>query len=199
MGPGGNSDLTELMNRFSTGDPTAEAELIPHIYGELRRMAASRLRRERSDHTLQPTALVHEVYLRIAGRKTTWGGRAHFFAVAAHIMRTVLVDHARQRSAQKRGGVLQIRLEDCELSTDTRFEVVLQVDEAIDKLGKLDERQARIVEMRYFGGLTEEEIGLVLGVSARTVKRDWMMAKAWLANTLSSQAPGGVKFLAAQI
>jgi RNA polymerase sigma factor (TIGR02999 family) len=188
----GKADLTELLNRFSAGDPRAESELVPLIYSELRKMAASYLRRERAGHTLQPTALVHEAYLRIAGRHTSWNGREHFFAVAARVMRGILIDHARQRSSQKRGaGALQVEFSDDGPGTAYDFDVVLHVDSALEKLAKLDPRQAKIVEMRYFAGLTEEEIGLLLGVSARTIKRDWTMAKAWLANALTDTSRVG--------
>jgi RNA polymerase sigma-70 factor, ECF subfamily len=188
----GDLALTQLLNRFAEGDPAAEAELVPYIYAELKKMASGHLRRERPGHTLQPTALVHEVYLRLAGRKTKWEGRAHFFGVAARVMRAVLVDYARQRGAQKRGGLLTaVPMEDTLAISPDKCELVLQVDEALEHLERLDERQAKIVEMRYFGGLSEEEIGLILGVSPRTVKRDWRMAKAWLAVALGPLAGSG--------
>ena len=149
---------------------------------------------ETPGHTLQPTALVHEVYLRIVGRKTAWQGRAHFFAVAAHVMRSVLVDYARKRTAQKRGGILPVvSLDDALTISEDKCELALQVDEALDKLAQFDARQARIVEMRYFGGMTEEEVALLLGISTRTVKRDWTMAKAWLAGALTT--PGTAQAL----
>jgi RNA polymerase sigma-70 factor (ECF subfamily) len=182
--------VTQLLKRFADGDPQAEAELVPFIYAELRRMASGQLRRERPGHTLQPTALVHEVYLRLVGRKINWEGRGHFFAVAAHIMRSVLVDYARQRSAQKRGGnSTPICLDDLSVISPDKSELVLQVNEALLKLEQLDARQAQIVEMRYFAGMTEEEIGLLLGISERTVKRDWRMAKSWLAAALAPPPP----------
>jgi RNA polymerase sigma factor (TIGR02999 family) len=179
--------VTQLLNRFAEGDAAAEAELVPFLYKELRKMAAARFRRERPGHTLQPTALVHEAYMRVVGRKTKWQGRAHFFAVASQVMRRVLVDHARQRTSQKRGGIqASVSLDEAMVISDDKCELVLQVDEALEKLSRIDDRQAKIVEMRYFAGMTEEEIGIILGISARTVKRDWTMAKAWLADALQS-------------
>jgi RNA polymerase sigma factor (TIGR02999 family) len=183
-----DTPLTEFLNRFAEGDSTAEAELVPYLYGELRKMAGAQFRKERPGHTLQPTALVHEVYLRVVGRKTKWQGRAHFFGVAAQVMRSVLVDYARQRSSQKRwGNQAAVSLDDVSVVGEDKCELVLQVDEALEKLALIDSRQAKIVEMRYFAGMTEEEIGLLLGISARTVKRDWTMAKAWLAGALQSR------------
>jgi len=184
--------LTQLLNRFSAGDASAEAELVPLLYGELRRIAASQFRKERTGHTLQPTALVHEAYLRVVGRKAAWEGRAHFFRVAAQVMRSVLVDSARQRLAQKRGGgAPALSIDDPILISDDKCELAMQVHEALEKLATIDERQAKVVEMRYFAGYTEEEIALLLGISARTVKRDWTMAKAWLASAL--QSPNAVQ------
>ena len=178
---------TILLNRIAEGDAAAEAELVPFLYRELHKMAAAQFRRERQGHTLQPTALVHEAYLRVIGRKTKWQDRAHFFAVAAHVMRSVLVDYARRRTAGKRGGAMPpVSLDEAMAISDDKCELALQVDEALEKLSLLDARQARVVEMRYFAGMTEEEISLILGVSARTVKRDWTMAKAWLAGALHS-------------
>ncbi|MBZ5728605.1 MAG: sigma-70 family RNA polymerase sigma factor [Acidobacteriia bacterium] len=185
-----DTPLTELLNRFSEGDSTAEAELVPYLYRELRKMAGAQFRRERPGHTLQPTALVHEVYLRVVGRKTKWQGRAHFFAVAAQVMRSVLVDYARQRASVKRWGTqVAVSLEEAITISEDKCELVIQVDEALEKLRLIDGRQAKIVEMRYFAGMTEEEIGILLGISARTVKREWTMAKAWLAGAL--RGPGG--------
>ena len=184
-----NSELpiTELLNRFGNGDQGAEKELFPYLYAELRKLAFAKLRRERAGHTLQATALVHEVYLRMIGHKAQWNGRAHFFAVSARVMRAILIDYARQQKTGKRGGGIKpLPLDDVLIISSDKAELALQVDEALVQLAALDERQARVVEMRYFAGMTEEEIGLVLGVSSKTVKRDWAMAKAWLATTLSS-------------
>lgn len=176
-------DLTVLLRRIASGDQAAEAELLPQVYDELRRLARACFRGERTGHTLQPTALVHEAYLRLVGtRKVDWQDRQHFFAVAAQVMRRVLVDHARQRTAAKRGGGrVPAALESEFVVTEAFLDTALIVHELLDRLKQADERQARIVEMRFFGGLNEEEIALILGVSSRTVIRDWKMAKAWMA------------------
>jgi RNA polymerase sigma factor (TIGR02999 family) len=175
------NQLTVLLKRLATGDSSAEHEVLPLVYDELRVLASLRLRRERPGHSLQPTALVHEAYLRMAGRAGGWNSRAHFFCIAARAMRQVLVDHARRRKAGKRGyGGVAIEMGDDIRVTDQRVDLILGVDQALHRLSDRDARQARIVEMRFFSGLTEEEIALLLGISARTVKRDWLVAKAWL-------------------
>lgn len=182
------NDISQLLVRLRNGDDSAEAELIPRIYPELRRLAAGCLQRERREHTLQPTALVNEVFLRLAGaREIEWQSRSHFFAVASRVMRRILVDYARERNAAKRGGGLRpVELEDALIVSDEQSALVLSVHEALDRLSKLDKRQAQVVEMRFFGGLSEEEIAAVLGISARTVKRDWTIARAWLHAELHS-------------
>lgn len=182
-------NITQLLRRISAGDSTAEQLLFPLIYKELRRLAGAFFRHERPGHTLQPTALVNEVYLRLAAQETMdWQSRAHFFAVAASTMRRVLIDHIRKNRAAKRGaGGQRLELEDCLIVSAEKFDLLLAVDQALDRLAVQDERQARIVEMRFFGGLTEEEIGLLLGLCERTIKRDWMMAKAWLKLQLSAR------------
>jgi len=188
-----DSDITGILSRLKSGDAEAEAALIPRIYPELRRRAALCLRNERPDHTLQPTALVNEVYIRLLGQhQVDWQSRSHFFAVASRLMRRILVDHAREHRAQKRGGGLPLlELDRAVVLTDQQSELVLAVHEALDRLEQLDQREARIVEMKFFGGLTEEEMALVLGVSTRTVKRDWMMARAWLHAELRPDPPKG--------
>src|SRR4051812_17925655 len=170
------------------GDGAAESRVLTLVYRELRRTAARFLARERPDHTLQPTALVHEAYLRLAGSgEVEWQNRAHFFAVAAQIMRRILVDHARSRVAGKRGGPkVQMELPEALLVSSQRSESVLDLDLALSKLAEFDPRQSKVVEMRFFGGLTEEEIGEVLGVSARTVKREWRLARAWLLGEMTA-------------
>lgn len=186
-------ELTRLLKAWSEGDPAAGEELLPLVYDELRRQAARHLRRERSDHTLRPTALVHEAYLRLAGQKRAqWESRGQFFAVAAQVMRRVLVDHARERAAAKRlGGRLRVELEEglaIELPPDAD---VLAVDEALRELAVLDPRRARLVELRFFGGLTGEETAAALGVSEATVTREWRLARAWLFRRLrGTPAPG---------
>jgi len=152
------------------------------VYKELRRIAASYLRRESPQHSLQPTALVHEAYLRLTGiREIDWQSRSHFFAVSATIMRRILVEHVRAQQAHKRGdGWDTVSLNEEILPSPNRAPEILALDEALDRLAKLDERQAKIVEMRFFAGMSEEEAGTALGISSRTVKRDWRVAKAWL-------------------
>lgn len=183
-----SGEITNLLHRLVSGDRSAEPELIPKVYAELRRLAARHLSNERKGHTLQPTDLVHEAYLRLVGQKiSTWTDRAHFFGVAARLMRQILVDYARRQAAEKRGGTeVRVELDEGWLADAGQCRLVSDLDTALMELKKFDERQARIVEMRFFGGLTEEEIAVVLGTSSRTVKRDWVMARAWLHNALSS-------------
>jgi RNA polymerase sigma-70 factor, ECF subfamily len=186
--PGGpNNSITVLLGQLSAGNREVEALLIPQVYGELRRLATHYMRFERGNHTLQPTALVNEAYARLVQHpQVPWQGRAHFFGVAAQLMRHVLVDHARARKAAKRGGIQhQVTLEDALLPAQNHTVDVLLVHEAIEHLAQLDSRQARIVEMHFFAGLTFEEIALVLECSDRTVKREWSMARAWLKGELS--------------
>lgn len=176
------------MSELSSSEP-----LFALVYDELRRLAANALQSERRDHTLQPTALVHEAYLRLASEpEPRWENRAHFLAVAARAMRRILVDHARSRNAQKRGsGGARIALEDIESSlVDPGQDVdLLALDEALLRLTELDPRQAQIVELRFFGGLTVEETAVTVGASARTVKRDWQMSRAWLKREIARLSP----------
>ena len=185
MGSSSN-DVTVLLNRLAEGDQDAAAKLFPLVYGELRRLAARHLRSERRDHTLQATALVHEAYLKLAAqRKGDWQNRAQFFAVASQVMRRILVDYARAHRRVRRGGQQQkVSLDDVVLISEDRIEEVLVVNELLSKLERMDERQARIVEMRYFGGLTLEEAAEALGLSSKTVTREWNLAKAWLYGSL---------------
>lgn len=187
--PSSTSDVTRLLLRWSEGDASALDRLLPVIYGELRRIASSQLRRERPDHTLAPTALVHELYMRLVDqRRATWQHRAQFFGVAAQLMRRILVDHARERHADKRGGSatrvsLDAALEKSELPAgiqDRAIIDVLAVDGALERLTAIDSEQARIVELRFFAGLSVEETAHVLNRSPRTIKREWRLAKAWL-------------------
>ncbi len=175
-------DITALLTRLADGDETVLSRLTPVVYDELRRLAAHYMRRERSDHTLQTTALVHEAYLRlIEQRQANWRNRAHFFGVAAQLMRRILVDHARNRVREKRGGEQQrVSLEDAILVSPDTLEQVLVVDEALDRLEKMDSRQSRIVELKFFAGLSTEETAESLGTSPRTVEREWALARAWL-------------------
>ncbi|MFT7462133.1 MAG: RNA polymerase sigma-70 factor (ECF subfamily) [Pseudohongiellaceae bacterium] len=180
--------VTQLVQQLEGGDPSAVDELLPLVYGSLKSMAGDMLRREGAGHTLQATAMVHEVYLKLVDQtRVQWQGRAHFVAVASQAMRRVLVDHARARKALKRGGGrLRVTInEDLALSPE-RDEDVLAMHEALEKLHDLDERQARMVELRFFGGLTMKEVAEVLSVSLSTVEGDWTMARAWLRRELSS-------------
>ncbi len=173
--------VTQLLEIIRNGDRSAESELTRLVYPELRRIAAYYLRRERPGHTLQATALVNEVYLRMAGQTERFQNRAHFLAVAAQSMRRILVDHARQHRASKRGGLREkVDLEGLDQASPLPDSKLLALDEALLRLSEWDARQAKVVELRFFGGMTEEEIGEVLSMSARTVKRDWKHARAWL-------------------
>ena len=165
-----------------TDDRQSVNSLLPVVYQELRRLAANYLRRERPGQTLQPTALVHEAYLRLMKDKPgRWQSRAHFFGIAAQLMRRILIDHARSHLRQKRGGEQQkVSLDEAVVFSEDKGEELMAVDQALDRLAQLDPRQARVVEMRFFAGLSVEEIAAVLGVSPKTVKRDWSVAKAWL-------------------
>jgi RNA polymerase sigma factor (TIGR02999 family) len=175
-------EVTRLLFELKAGNRAAEERLIPLVYKELRRIASARLRHEAAHHSLQPTALVHEAYLRLTQlQEIDWQSRSHFFAVSATVMRRILVDHARSSQARKRGdGVQTISLNDALFPAPERESEILALDEALDKLARLDARQSKIVELRFFAGMSEEETGHVLGISSRTVKRDWRAAKAWL-------------------
>ncbi len=182
-------NVTQLLVNWRNGDETALDQLMPIIYDELHRLAKRYMSRERRNHTLQTTALVNEAYLRLVGQgQAEWQNRAHFFGVAAQVMRHVLVDHARSRQYAKRGGeAQQVTLDDnLAISHEDQIEV-LALDEALNRLAALDERKGRIVELRYFGGLSVEETAEVLELSAITVKRDWLKAKAWLYRELSQR------------
>jgi RNA polymerase sigma factor (TIGR02999 family) len=188
----GNSpgEVTLLLVEVKLGRKDALFRLIPLVYKELRRLAGHYLREERNGHTLQPTALVHEAYLRLVGQdRADWQNRAQFIGVAAQLMRRILVDYARERGAVKRGGrAVKIRDEGFDLgATPQQSEEMLAVDEALDRLSEFDTRQAKIVEMRYFGGLSMEETAEAMGISVRTVTRDWAIAKAWLRSELSER------------
>lgn len=181
--------VTQILAEIQNGNRESIPELLPLVYDELRRLASSHLKNERSNHTLQPTALVHEAYLRLIGQTNAeWQNRAHFFGIATRLMREILIEYARGRNRQKRGGEFktQIALDDAVSFTDTKLLDVIAVDEALTQLEKLDERQSRIVEMKFFGGLTVEEIGEVLGISPATVKREWSTAKLLLYKTLNA-------------
>jgi RNA polymerase sigma-70 factor (ECF subfamily) len=179
--PGDN--VTHLLAQLRDGNQEAASQLIPLIYSEMRRMAGAYMQRERPGHTLQATALVHEAYLRLAGgQQGPWRNRAHFFAIAAHVMRQVLVDHARRRHSGKRGGanVRKVDVDAEPLIGAENTEDVIALDEALDRLAKLDPRQSRLVELRFFAGLDVEQLAEVMGLSPTTIKREWRSAKAWL-------------------
>jgi RNA polymerase sigma factor (TIGR02999 family) len=180
------NSVTGLLQAWGRGDPGAGDTLFPLVYRELRRQAAGYLRRERRDHTLQPTALVHEAYLRLVGQTDVpWQNRAQFYGLAAQMMRRILVDHARRHRAAKRPGVaLQVALDDGMQPVEPRSCELLDLDGALSELMAIDPRQGQIVEMRYFGGLSEQDVAEVLAVSRQTVTRDWQMAKAWLRRRL---------------
>jgi RNA polymerase sigma factor (TIGR02999 family) len=174
--------LTKLLQAWSEGDEASRDQVVSLVYGDLRRRAARHLRAERRGHSLQPTALVHEAYLRLIDQtRVQWQNRAHFFAVAAEVMRRILVDHARRRGAAKRGGpACAVPLDDDVAAAESRDIGMVDLDDALTELARLDPQQGRIVELRFFGGLSIEEAAEVLGISAATVKRDWRVAKAWL-------------------
>ncbi len=182
-------NLTGLLVEWRQGDRAALDKLTPLVYDEMRRMAHRYVRRERDGHTLQTTALVNEAYLRLAGQqKIEWQDRAHFFAVTAQIMRHILIDHARARHYAKRGGdVEQVALEDAYEMSGQRAAELLALDEALDELARLDPRKSRVVELRYFGGLSLEETAEVLEISVMTVRRDWRAAKAWLFRNMNAE------------
>ena len=174
-------DVTALLVAWSNGDGEAHDRLIEAVYAELRALARGYLRRERPDHSLAPTALVHEAYLRLVDqRRVQWHNRAHFFAIAAHVMRRLLVDHARAHGAVKGGAGHRVPLLDIDVGVDPEDLDVIALDAALVRLAAIDRRQSRLVELRFFGGLTGDEIATVLGVAPITVKRDWALARAWL-------------------
>ena len=182
-------DVTQLLVAVRGGDSEAESQLYQAVYGELHRIAARYMRRERPDHTLQATALIHEAYVDLIGQhQKDWQNRAHFYGVAANVMRRILVDYARTHLTAKRGGRVQkLSLDDALPLASEQSEEVLAIDEALARLARFDPRQSKVVELRFFGGFTEEETAQVLGVSSRTVKRDWRLAKAWLYGELTKE------------
>jgi RNA polymerase sigma factor (TIGR02999 family) len=182
-------DVTELLLAWGKGDEAAHAALLPVIYDELRRLAKYHMRRERNAHTLQTTALVHEAYIKLTAQKSTnWQNRAHFFAASAQSMRHLLVDMARSRKRQRRGGGAGLlSLEEALTFSDERATDIVALDDALTELEKLDSRKSRVVELRFFGGLTTEEIAAVLKTSPQTVLRDWNRARAWLYSQLNKR------------
>jgi RNA polymerase sigma-70 factor (ECF subfamily) len=187
-------DVDTLLGELKIGDDKAVAELVVLLYSELRGLASSYLRRERSDHTLQTTALVHEAYLRLADqREVRWNNREQFMGVAACLMRRILVDYSRGHDAKKRGNEFEkVFLKEAEVVSKGKAADVVALDEALTRLAEFDPEQARLVELRFFGGLTIEEVAGVLGVSRTTVKRNWNLVKAWLARELHRGEPKNV-------
>ncbi len=179
-------DVTRLLSEVTAGNAAAIDELAPIVYDELRRRAASYLRRERPEHTLQPTALVHEAYLRLVDqKKVDWKGRTHFVAVASEALRRILIDHARGKGRVKRGAAFRrVTLEGVAAPDDARDVDIVDLDAVLARLSELDPRASKVVELRFFGGLTEAEAAEALGVSPRTVRGDWAMARAWLQREL---------------
>jgi RNA polymerase sigma factor (TIGR02999 family) len=184
------ADVTQLLEQWSGGDREALDEIIPLVYDELRRMARGHMAQERAGHTIQATALVNEVYLKMKNeRGSNWTNRAQFFAIAAQMMRRILVDHARQHSSAKRGGgAQQVTLEDAMLVSKDNASEMLAIDEALGKLEQLDQRKSQVAVMRFFAGLTVEETAEALAISIETVARDWRFARAWLRNELGAAA-----------
>lgn len=181
--------VTQLLGNWRNGDTSALEKLIPLVQPELQRLAHRYMSRERPDHTLQTTALLDDAYMQLSDKThPQWQNRAHFFAVAAQLMRRIMVDHARQRQALKRGGgALRVTLDDSLASTEARSAELLALDEAMEKLAAFDQRKADVVEMRYFGGLTMEEIAEVMKIHVNTVTRDWRAARAWLFAALNEE------------
>lgn len=177
-----SGEVTALLRRWKPGDAGLEQELVASLYPELKRIARNRMRRERADHTLQPTALINEFFLHIAQQDiVSWQSRAHFLAVASQAMRRLLIDHARSRDASKRGGgLVKLQLNDLNLPSAESTYDLLEINDALERLQAEEPRMAEVAHLRCFGGLTHEEIAEMLGVDERTVKRDWQVARAWL-------------------
>src|SRR5215210_2198688 len=179
-------DVTRLLQDLSGGDKAALDRLIPYVHEEPRRLARAHMRRERPGHTLQTTALINEAYMRLVGQEVPWQGRAHFFGIASRLMRQILVDYARAQNYQKRGGgQQQVSLSEAAGAVGGRAAELIALDDALERLAALDPQQARVVELRFFGGLTIEEAAEVLGVSHATIERDWRAARAWLRREMS--------------
>jgi RNA polymerase sigma factor (TIGR02999 family) len=191
MGSGPQHDVTQILHDWSGGDRKAPERLMPFVYDELRRLARTFLSRERGPHTLQPTALVHEAYLRLVDQtRVNWQNRAHFYGIAASMMRRVLIDHARAHATEKRGGgSVRLSVDDVQLPLEQRADSLVALDEALERLSQIDERKSKVVEMRFFAGMSDEEMAEVLGVTTRTVLRDWKKAKLWLYRELSQEPP----------
>jgi RNA polymerase sigma factor (TIGR02999 family) len=179
------STVTRLLQSWSAGDPAALDQLMPLVYDRLRALAGRYMNAERRDHTLRTTALVHEIYLELVDAEVAWQSRIHFFAIASRLMRRVLVEHARKHGRAKRGGGGKVMLEDCMAVSPEPDAVILELDDALNRLGEVDDRKARLIELTYFGGLTYEEAAEALSISPATVHRELRLAKAWLYNELN--------------
>ena len=181
-------DITQYLQEWRSGNSLAIEEMLPFVYNELRLIAKRYRSKEKAEHTFQTTELINEAYLKLVDQSgTDWQNRSHFFAVASRVMRNLLVDHARAKNYQKRGsGAEKVNIDDVALFAEQPDENILALDDALNRLAKFDERKSRIVELRYFGGLSAEETGEVLGVSEITVKREWLKAKAWLYSELAN-------------
>ena len=183
-------EVTRLLKAMHDGDSAAAEHLLPLVYAELHRIASAYMRRERDGHTLQPTALINEAYLRLVGEDIEWTNRAHFIGLSAHVMRRVLVDYARQHNAERRaGGLKRVEMNDNLAISPERLDEVIFLDEAMAKLAANNARQARVVELRYFGGLSVEQIAEILNVAPRSVKRDWALARIFLFRELNPGTP----------
>ncbi len=181
LSPGTIGEVTQMLTHWDARDPSGQAKLLEVLYPELKRIAEFRMRRERSDHTLQPTALVNEFVVELyAASKLSIRDRVHFLAIASQAMRRILVDYARSRNAQKRGGGCKIQLDTLRAGDGDQFAQIIEIDELLTKLAAEDPRMAKVVELRYFGGLSNSEVGEILNIAERTVKRDWQVARAWL-------------------
>jgi len=184
-------DVTRLLLAWNGGEESAAAPLMDAVYAELHRLAGAHVRRERREHSLPATALVHEAYLKLVDqRRVRWQNRTHFFAIASQVMRRLLVDHARSRAAAKRGAALTVSLDDVDVASPVRAPDVIALDAALEKLAKLDQRQARLVELRFFGGLTVDEAATVMEIAAITASRDWALARTWLFRELGGGHDG---------
>ena len=187
MSDGQTVEITKILHEWNDGDASAGERLLPFVYHELKRQAKFLMSRERSDHTLQPTALVHEAFLKLTAlNEIRWNDRKHFFRFVSQIMRQILVDYARIHAADKRGNKqIHFSIDDLQIPSEERAEAVLRLDEALERLAQLDERQAKVVEMRYFGGMTANEIAEALEISERSVGREWQEARLWLYRELN--------------
>lgn len=189
--PAKQHEITQLLVEWSDGNQSALDELYPLVYDELHRLARRYMSRERQDHTLQTTALINEAYVRLVDQRNVhWANRSHFFAISAQIMRRILIDHARRHAYAKRGGgAQQVSLDEAAAVTRSAGAEIIRLDEALKSLAQMDPRRSQVVELRYFGGLNNEEIAGVLNISENTVTRDWNMARAWLLQQLSESSP----------